>query len=182
MHDVTRTSAPTVRVHARCYSSVLQDCTSRKTCTPCGVSVVVQDPGIQCRNQPPRSTGPGPSRREVVRSGKAEGSGAAGTPSAMRVTTPPNVAPNAVTVVTDYRRKRHKHMSPITEKADSKITSKSFSPMMERRETTRSDTAMSAGLSVGTVPQLRPRLNSVTRISGCPQWNSLFSQSSGRTE
>ena len=58
-------------------------------CTPCAASASLgRTPGTRCRSHPPRSTDPGPSRREVERSGEAEGTGTTSTSPTMRVTPP----------------------------------------------------------------------------------------------
>ena len=55
-------------------------------------------PGTRCCGHPLRSTELGASHKEVERSGEAEGA-----------SSPPNIAPNAATVVTYHRHVRHAH-------------------------------------------------------------------------
>ena len=68
--------------HARCYSSLLENCTCRKTLHRARCQRRwVGPPGTRCRSQPPRSTEPRPpSQRESERSREAEGTCTTGMP------------------------------------------------------------------------------------------------------
>ena len=87
---------------ARCYSSLLRDCTCRKNCTLCAVSAWLgRDPSTRCRGQP------------LPQGGREERQGWRHWHHrylpAMKVTTHPTSLHIAATVVTYHRHVRHAH-------------------------------------------------------------------------
>ena len=108
MHDVTLTHAHTFCIHARKTRRIHTPVCVGKTCTPCAVSASLgRTTRTQCRSQPPVSTGPGHSHREMELSREVGGTGTRSNARAMRVTTHPQGcgcwhqgAPSAIRVYT----------------------------------------------------------------------------------
>ena len=103
MYDVTHTHAPIVVFHARCHSSLLQDCACRKTL----YTVCCQRRCVGPRAQSAVANHSGPPNRDFTRRYKRA--------ARLRVLTPQvppshesahttNVAPNAATVATYHRQ------------------------------------------------------------------------------
>ena len=79
MHDVTRAHRSYFCFPARCHSSLLQNCTFRKTCTPCAVSAPLgRTSCTRCRSQPLPFTEPGLPTGTVGKNGEAEGTSTTG--------------------------------------------------------------------------------------------------------